>query len=101
MTTQEETEALELAQSLRDASLEDAQASWDTSPQRWAARSTLLSNAADSIEHLLSSSKAARGMREALEQIADQSANQDLSHRDFRIKANECALAALIADPEK
>jgi len=94
---QEEGEALELVQSLRDASLEDAQASWENSPQRWAARSTLLSNAADTIERLLSSSEAARGMREALKAMRARDDRNGSLLEWYRQQID----AALTADPEK
>ena len=49
---------------------------------------------------LLSTSAAVRGMREALESIRYHSENQDMSHRTFRIKARECAEAALSLEGE-
>lgn len=44
---------------------------------------------------LLSTSSAERGMREALESIRYHSENQDMNHLTFRIKARECADAAI------
>ncbi len=46
-------------------------------------------------QRLLSTSSALREMREALESIRYHSENQDMSHLTFRIKARECADAAI------
>lgn len=44
---------------------------------------------------LLAADAAVRGMREALESIRYHSENQDMNHLTFRIKARECADAAI------
>lgn len=60
-------------------------------PDKWPTRSEIGSVA----RALLSTSTALREMREALESIRYHSENQDMSHLTFRIKARECADAAI------